>query len=49
MKGSISTDERLWILNNVEKIIFVSEYVRNRFFINLDEKLRAKTEVVYPV
>ena len=48
MKGSISTDERLWILNNVEKIIFVSEYVRNRFFINLDEKLRAKTEVVYP-
>ena len=48
MKGSITTDERLWILNNVEKIIFVSEYVRNRFFIDLDEKLRAKTEVVYP-
>ena len=48
MKGSISIDERLWILNNVEKIIFVSEYVRNRFFIDLDEKLKAKTEVVYP-
>ena len=48
MKGSISVDERLWILNNVEKIIFVSEYIRNRFFIDLDDKLRTKTEVIYP-
>tara|TARA_Y100000389_G_scaffold177739_1_gene190306 strand:+ start:297 stop:2423 length:2127 start_codon:yes stop_codon:yes gene_type:complete len=48
MKGSISVNERLWILKNVEKIIFVSEYVRNRFFIDLDDKLRAKTEVIYP-
>ena len=48
MKGSISVNERLWILKNVEKIIFVSEYVRNRFFIDLDDKLKANTEVVYP-
>ena len=32
MKGSKSVKERLKILENVEKIIFVSEWVRERFF-----------------
>ena len=32
----------------VEKIIFVSEWVRNRFFTDLDKKLTTKTEVIYP-
>ena len=40
--------ERLKILENVEKIIFVSEWVRERFFQNIDQKLQTKTEVVYP-
>ena len=48
MKGSKSTSERLFILKNVDKIIFVSEWVKKRFFSNLDEKLSAKTEVIYP-
>ena len=48
MKGSKSVKERLKILKNVEKIIFVSEWVRERFFIDIDQKLQTKTEVVYP-
>ena len=48
MKGSKSINDRLIILKNVEKIIFVSEWTRNRFFLNLDTKLRAKTDVIYP-
>ena len=48
MKGSKNIDERLLILKNCAKIIFVSEWVRNRFFSDIDKKLTAKTEVVYP-
>ena len=48
MKGSKTVKERLKILENVEKIIFVSEWVRGRFFIDIDQKLQTKTEVVYP-
>ena len=48
MKGSKSIKERLKILEKVEKIIFVSEWVRERFFLDIDQKLKTKTEVVYP-
>jgi glycosyltransferase involved in cell wall biosynthesis len=48
MKGSKKVSERLLILKNTEKIIFVSEWVRKRFFIDLDKKHIIKTEVVYP-
>ncbi len=48
MKGSKSVNERLKILQEVEKIIFVSEWVGERFFLNIDQKLKTKTEVVYP-
>ncbi len=48
MKGSKTVKERLSILKNTEKIIFVSEWTRDRFFINIDKKLQTKTEVVYP-
>ena len=48
MKGSKSVKERLKILENAEKIIFVSEWVRERFFLDIDQKLQTKTEVVYP-
>lgn len=48
MKGSKSIKERLMLLENVEKIIFVSEWVRDRFFLDIDQKLKTKTEVVYP-
>ena len=48
MKGSKKISERLLILKTSEKIIFVSEWVRKRFFLDLDRKLISKTEVVYP-
>lgn len=48
MKGSKTIRERLKILDSVEKIIFVSEWVRERFFLNLDKKLQTKAETVYP-
>ncbi len=48
MKGSKSPQERIVLLNKVEKIIFVSEWVQKRFFIDLDQRLINKTEVVYP-
>ncbi|MBC8303894.1 MAG: glycosyltransferase [Pelagibacterales bacterium] len=48
MKGSKSARERIDLLNKVEKIIFVSEWVQKRFFIDLDQRLLNKTEVVYP-
>ena len=48
MKGSKNISERLSILKHAEKIIFVSEWVRKRFFLNLDKKLITKTVVIYP-
>ena len=48
MKGSKKISERLFILKNCDKIIFVSNWVRNRFFIDIDKKLSTKTEVIYP-
>jgi len=48
MKGSKTVAQRINLLNNVEKIIFVSKWVQNRYFTGLDQKLLNKTEVVYP-
>ena len=48
MKGSKSSSERLSLLDKVDKIIFVSKWVQNRFFEKIDKKLIDKTEVVYP-
>ena len=48
MKGSKSSKERIVLLNKVEKIIFVSSWVQKRFFIDIDQRLINKTEVVYP-
>ena len=48
MKGSKTINQRLDIISKVEKIIFVSEWTQKRFFIDIDDKLKTKTEVVYP-
>ena len=48
MAGSRSTKERIKLLNEIDKIIFVSKWVQTRFFENLDKKLVNKTEIVYP-
>ena len=48
MNGSKTKNERLKLLDELDKIIFVSKWVQNRFFEGLDRKLINKTEVVYP-
>ena len=48
MNGSKSSNERLKLLNEVDKIIFVSKWTQKRFFKDLDNKLINNTEVVYP-
>ena len=48
MNGSKSIKQRLDIISNVEKIIFVSEWTQKRFFYDIDDKLKTKTEVIYP-
>jgi len=48
MNGSKTVKERLFILKNVEKIIFVSQWVKDRFFLYIDLKLNTKAEIVYP-
>ena len=48
MKGSKTIKERLDIISKVEKIVFVSEWTQKRFFIDLDDKLKTKSEIIYP-
>ncbi len=48
MNGSKTHNERLKLLDSLDKIIFVSKWVQDRFFFDLDKKLLNKTEIVYP-
>ena len=47
MSGSKSSSERLKLLINLDKIVFISKWVQDRFFIDLDKKLSDKTDVIY--
>ena len=47
MKGSKSISERLFILKIAKKVIFISEWIKSRFFENIDSKLSTNTEVIY--
>ena len=47
MKGSKSISERLFILKNATKVVFISEWVKSRFYKNIDNKLSTNTEVIY--
>ena len=49
MNGSLSVGDRIYLLNNVDKIIFNSLWSQNRFFIGLGNKylLLQKTAVCY--
>ncbi len=49
MNGSISVKDRLFLLNNIDKILFNSKWSQKRFFIDLenDELLKQKTSVCY--
>jgi glycosyltransferase involved in cell wall biosynthesis len=48
LKGSISFNERINIINSCEKIIFVSNWVKERFFEGFKNKNNNKCLVVYP-
>ena len=49
MNGSKNIKDRLYLLNNIDKIIFNSNWSKNRFFVNLPNKtlLSQKTSVCY--
>ena len=51
MSGSSSISDRLYLLENVDKIIFNSKWSRDRFFLNLDkyELLLNKSIVIFPI
>ena len=48
LRGSRSAKEKIDILQNCEKIIFVSQFVKNRFYYNLNNILPSKGSVIYP-
>ncbi len=47
MKGAKSIGERMYLLESVDKIIFISEWVKKRFFKDLPELSDNKTQVIY--
>ena len=48
LRGSRSIEERVKIIQNTDYIFFVSEWVKNKFFANIDLKERNNCEVLYP-
>ena len=48
LSGSVKVNEREKILENCEKILFVSNWVKERFFEGFKTKNNEKCEVVYP-
>ena len=49
MTGSITVKDRIFLLNNIDKILFNSKWSQKRFFINIDNEdlLKQKTAVCY--
>ena len=47
IRGSITIDDKLELLNNCSKIIFISEWIKEQFFKEIEHKNSDKTEVVY--
>ena len=47
MKGAKTIDERINLLKNVDKIIFISEWVKNRYFKDLPILSDNKTDIIY--
>ncbi len=47
MKGAKTVSERRQLLNNVDKIIFISKWVKKKFFENLEVDSHGKTEIIY--
>ncbi|WP_440921508.1 glycosyltransferase [Candidatus Pelagibacter sp.] len=47
MKGAKSVNERVYLLKNVDKIIFISKWVKKKFFENLPYLSDNKTQIIY--
>ena len=47
MKGAKTIDERMHLLDKVDKIIFISKWVKQKFFTNLPKISQNKTDVIY--
>ena len=47
LRGSILSSEREFILKNCEKIIFISKWIKNRFFIKISSNIRNNYELIY--
>ncbi|WP_440919138.1 glycosyltransferase, partial [Candidatus Pelagibacter sp.] len=47
MKGAKSVNERMYLLKNVDKIIFISKWVKKKFFENLPNLSDNKTQIIY--
>ena len=49
MNGSKNVEDRLFLLNNIDKILFNSNWSQKRFFINIENEdlLKQKTSVCY--
>ncbi len=47
MKGAKSVGERIYLLENVDKIVFISKWVKKRFFKDLPVLSDNKTQVIY--
>jgi glycosyltransferase involved in cell wall biosynthesis len=48
LRGSRSVKEKINILQKCDKIIFVSSYVKKRFYYNINNLLPTKGEIIYP-
>jgi glycosyltransferase involved in cell wall biosynthesis len=48
LRGSRTVKEKINILQNCDKIIFVSSYVKKRFYYNINNLLPLKGEIIYP-
>ncbi|MBD1163822.1 glycosyltransferase [Pelagibacterales bacterium SAG-MED11] len=47
MKGAKTIDERIYLLNSVHKIIFITKWVKKKFFEGLPSLSDNKTQVIY--
>ena len=47
MKGSKTIRERLQLLQNVDKIIFISQWIKEKFFEGIEIKFNNKIDIIY--
>jgi len=48
LKGSRTATERKYILQNCKQVVFLSKWIENKFFLNIDKKKYNNFSVIYP-